>query len=440
MSNYFKKYKKSATALALVFAISYPTYLSASHVSFRGQDIIDENADSIDDISGKFALSMRPPAADPRRDDPTQFVPLDVSYDIGKQVAKNNLKAVKNSVIQSPLLTYPELYEDHQNSFKQKIRTAYNDTSLAQCDNFLDHVRNFSVKLFKVSQNDLSNSKTRNEWTYDDTLGGFFTFTLNNGQKVSILVKDLNVVLPLYSNHRHPDLRSMAPWVEPQDGIQLTADQRITGQFINRILSSEIPGNPLKQAIKYRLQNKTMSLENLTKHMRGEDLPLVVQIDHYAERRKVFDKRYIDASLLPTIQKFYNLEPYRTYEAFTTNKGSGYKHGMNMNDYWKLWLNDSRYGKYAQKYVLPKYELPLDLIQDKQTYDRQFIETLLLPTIQKFYNYNPYKTYGDFIKPNNGSGYKIDMDINKYWDSWLNSRYGEVAKKYPLQIYKPPLI
>lgn len=150
MFNCIQKYKKSATALALVFAVSYSGLLSASNIRYQGQDIIDENADSLDAISGKFALSVRG-NIDEHHGILIPSVSLDVPYDLGRQTAKNDLQSVKNSVIQSPLLTYPELYEDHQNSFKQKIVTAYNNTALAQCDNFLI-ARALSVKLFKVSQ------------------------------------------------------------------------------------------------------------------------------------------------------------------------------------------------------------------------------------------------------------------------------------------------
>lgn len=296
MSNYFTKYKKSATALALVFAVSYSASVSASNIHYQGQDIIDENADSLNALNGgRFVLSRGNNIGIDGVDDPNPHNSIEevVPYDLGINVARNDLQSVKNSVIQSPLLTYPELYEDHQNSFKQKIVTAYNNTPLRDCHNFLDHARDLSVKLFKVSQNQLSKSKNRNEWAEDDTLGGFFTFTLNNNQKVSILVKDLSIVLPLYSNHRHPDLNSMAPWVEPQDGLQLTADQRITSQFINRILSGEIPGDPLKRGIKFRLQNRTgLTLDELVNRFTGRNLPL--QIQGVEDRERSFLRGLID--------------------------------------------------------------------------------------------------------------------------------------------------
>lgn len=271
MSNYFQKYKKSATALVLVFAVSYPASLSATS-NLQSWDNINEEADSLDAVSGRFVVSRRN-VGGVGFDDPTQSIPEIVPYDLGRQAAKDDLQVVKNSVIRSDLLTYPDSYETHQGSFKQKIRTAYNNTALFECPNFLDRVQDFSVKLFKVSQNHLSKSKDRNEWAKDDTLGGYFTFTLNKDQKVSLLIPDLNVVLPLYMEHRRSHLDSLAPY-----GVDLTPDQRITGQFINRILSGEIPGDPLKRGIKFRLQNQTgLSLDELVNRFTGRNLPLQIQ-------------------------------------------------------------------------------------------------------------------------------------------------------------------
>ena len=432
MGLYFQKSLKRATALALIFAVSAP--VSASRITWSAMGSINEDDSFATIASRDITLSIRNGGIlHDIEDDLNQKRTETISYARGVDEALNDLQAVKRSVIASDLLSYPQSYGNHKEAFKGKIRGIYQNTPLSRCDD--NPLEEISVNLFKVSQKHLSQSKERLEWVPDDTLGAFFTFTNNKDQKVSILIKNLNAVLPLYMEHRRSHLDSLAPY-----GVDLTPDQRITGQFINRILSGEIPGDPLKRGIKFRLQNQTgLSLEELVNRFTGRNVPLQVQVDNYAEMRKAFDKIYIERSLLPILYKVYPADSYKTYDAFINYKGSGYKHGMNMNDYWQLWIN-SKYGEKAKKHVLPKYELPIDLIRDRQTYDRQFIENILLPTILEFYPYDPYKTYQDFIKPNNGSGYKVGMDLNKYWDSWLNSRYRAAVEKRPLRVYQPPQV
>ena len=428
----FKKKFKRATALALIFAVSLP--VSATQVTWTMKQHINENESFESIAAGSMNLSIRDFGF---LDNMEDGVPLQrtetIRYLPAVEVAKEDIQQVKRSVVASDLLSYPQSYDAHKEAFQNLLAHVYRNTQLGKCQG--NPLEEISVNLFKVSQKHLSKSKERLEWVPDETLGAFFTFTNNKDQKVSILIRDLNAVLPLYMEHRRSSLDSLAP-----DGVALTADQRITGQFINRILSGEIPGNPLKRGIKFRLQNLTgLTLEELVNRFTGRNVPLQVQVDNYAETRKAFDKIYIERSLLPILFAIYPADSYKTYDAFINYKGSGYKHGMNMNDYWQLWIN-SKYGEKAKKHVLPKYELPIDLIRDRQTYDRQFIENILLPTILEFYPYDPYKTYQDFIKPNNGSGYKVGMDLNKYWDSWLNSRYRAAVEKRPLRVYQPPQV
>ena len=421
MFNCIQKYKKSATALALVFAVSYSGSLSASNIRYQGQDIIDENADSLDAIRGKFALSMRLGGDVININAPS--IPLDVDYQDGINVARNDLQAVKNAVIQSPLLTYPELYEDHQNAFKQKIVTAYNNTVLAQCDNFLDRTRDLSVKLFKVSQNQLSRSKNRNEWALDETLGGVFTFTLNNNQKVSILVRDLGVVLPLYSNHRHPDPHSMAPWVEPQENVQLTPDQLITSQFINRIFMGEIPGNPLKRGIKFRLENRTgLTLDELVNRFTGRNVPL--QIVPRASNLAEFDRTFIERQLLPYLSSSVRGNPgYQNYQNFTTMPGTGYTVGMNLDDYRETWFSN-----YLVVYQgFPDYDPPSTLLT-RTDFDKKFIRRHLLPVIRDQYNWPSYQTYKAFSTMNS-SGYTADKNLEEYMERWRP--YPSVYNRFP---------
>ncbi|CAK9254201.1 unnamed protein product [Sphagnum jensenii] len=79
----------------------------------------------------------------------------------------------------------------------------------------------------------------------------------------------------------------MAPWVEPQDNVRLTPDQLVTSQFINRIFMGEIPGNPLKEGIKFRLQNRTgLTLDELVNRFTQRNLPL--QIHGVEDRERSF--------------------------------------------------------------------------------------------------------------------------------------------------------
>ena len=272
----FQKSIKRATALALIFAVSSP--VSATHVTWSSKGGINEDDSFATIASRDIRLSIR--------DDDFGFVEANpqrtetISYSRAVDAAQNDLQDVKRSVIASDLLTYPQSYENHKETFKGRIRGVYQNTPLSRCqDNPLEEI---SVNLFKVSQKHLSKSKERLEWVPDETLGAFFTFTNNKDEKVSILIKDLNAVLPLYMENRRSHLDSLAPY-----GVDLTPDQRITGQFINRILSGEIPGDPLKRGIKFRLQNQTgLTLDELVNRFTGRNLPL--QIHGVEDRERSF--------------------------------------------------------------------------------------------------------------------------------------------------------
>jgi hypothetical protein len=143
---------------------------------------------------------------------------------------------------------------------------AYSHTPLIRCSG--NPLNDISSNLFKVSQKRLSRSKERNEWSEDRNLQTFITFVQNKDGRVSALIKGLDVALPLYKNHRTSNLDSLTPY-----GASLTSDQKVTAQFMNRLLS-EYP-DAFRRGLGYRLQNKTMSLDNLWNFITGRNMVMV---------------------------------------------------------------------------------------------------------------------------------------------------------------------
>ena len=280
----FQKSLRRAIALALIFAVSSP--VSASLVTWTSKQNINEDESFEYIATGRMDLSITPIAGIGREDENQRPHTETIRYLPAVEAAKEDLQAVKRSVIASDLLTYPQSYENHQTSFQNLITQVYRHTQLSRCqDNPLEEI---SVKLFKVSQKHLGTSNERpGEWARDETLGGFFTFTFNKNRNVSILVNDLNVVLPLYSNHRYSDggENTLAPY-----GVNLTENQLITGQFINRVLNELSRNDPaaLKAGIKFRLrpENSAGSLETLFNRFTQRNLPL--QIHGVEDRERSF--------------------------------------------------------------------------------------------------------------------------------------------------------
>ena len=432
-----QKHFLKTTALALILSVTSLSPVSATKVTLQKHDWIGED-DSLIDIASKGATILKTEEMDgvlgavPTK---TQLVPYKEIAQVMEQDAQN----VKAQVIASNTLTYPGKFEDYEQAFLRAVQKVLNKAPLNQIpvDKYSDLAKNLPPQAFKALRSLMTKSKDRNEWALDNTLGGYFTIAQNKNGKLALIIRDLNVVLPLFEDQRLAEMNSWIP-----SGVVPSKLQQDTASLFSLILLNQ--PQKLKKGVQYRLQNQQEPLGDAWYYLENGrkkplELPLIVQIDAYAEKRKAFDKRYIEAYLLPILYDVYPADSYNTYEAFINYRGSGYKHGMNMYDYWQTWLN-SKYGEKAKKHVLPKYELPIDLIKDKQTYDRQFIEKILLPTILEFYPYDPYKSYRDFIKPNNGSGYKVGMDINKYWDSWLNSRYRAAVEKRPLKVYQPPQV
>ena len=79
--------------------------------------------------------------------------------------------------------------------------------------------------------------------------------------------------------------------------------------------------------------------------------------------------------------------------------------------------------------------LTYDPLLNKADFDRDYIETTLLPHIRKIVglSYTQYKDYQSFVPINSGAGYKAGMDLNKYWqEGWLSHPYwGKKAKEHP---------
>ena len=157
---------------------------------------------------------------------------------------------------------------------------------------------------------------------------------------------------------------------------------------------------------------------------RGITLPRY-ELPVYLMSKAQFDRHYIETKLLTVIYKMVPNPVYENYENFVKTPATKYTAGMDLNDYWQLWVKDSRFGPVIKQrgLTVPAYELPVTLMS-KEQFDRYYIETQLLPEIRKIENHPAYRTYETFITTPI-TGYGVGMDLNQYWQSkWALSREG----------------
>ena len=387
--------------------------------------------EDLNDLSAKI-IRVESIANDLRKgEDPKKFPPVVESFSLGRATksALDEAKWMESEVLNSPALVLPiDFYNHKKIKFSKKMRDSYPEF---KDEEYVQYLSAGLSKLFDNLQNHLGKQQTSNNWKKTKVEKVMVSFGRNTKGDY---LDPLKIGLPVYKDQRLAEKAAFTP-----RNMKLTKSQEDSLCFLVHVLvnkpeqlmnmvsyRSYHPEEPLADSQYFFTHGKSKALE----------LPKVVQIDNYAEKRKVFDKKYIEGSLLPILQLMTSHPAYKAYQDFISSSGTGYHHGMYMYDYWQLWV-DSKFKEATQKYTLPRYELPLDLIKDKSMYDRQFVELVLLPTIRNFCTYEPYKCYKSFITVD-GTGYKPGKDMPAYWQSWLNSRWGETAKKYqPLKTYKP---
>jgi hypothetical protein len=155
--------------------------------------------------------------------------------------------------------------------------------------------------------------------------------------------------------------------------------------------------------------------------------PEKYELPEHLLTKEEFDKNYIETVLLPEIRKIDTHPAYNNYESFVKTSWTGYTVGMDLNRYWQtVWASKTNA-------VPKKYELPIHLIT-KEEFDRNYIETVLLPEIRKIDTHPAYNNYESFVKTS-WTGYTVGMDLNEYWQTVWASKTEAKPKKYELPEY-----
>ena len=278
-----------------------------------------------------------------------------ISYLPGVMAAKEDYREVKDIVIGSEQFSYNNDLEGHQETFAQRINRAYEGSPLQDCRK--NQLQEMSLKLFKVSQNQLAGSHDRGEYFPDDqVVGGVFTFKYNNNRQVSLFIKNLEVVLPLYQAMRAGNFHNWNAYTPL--GKNLTAHQKNTVMFLNRLLS-EKPANRFKSGVLYRMQHPEESSENLWSKLFAQPLQNSVlalpAVQNVEDAQNKYGAFYTDYETISQVQRLINTAPmedvygYADYHGISREKVSfinQYKTLLTFEKY--MGLLNPFYGTYEQ--------------------------------------------------------------------------------------------
>jgi hypothetical protein len=449
---FYKTFKK-ATALALIFAVSYPASVSATRVTYSIKEHINEG-DSLTEIARRgMTLSIRGDAMfrEGNQASRTEVIP----YLAGAQAAEEDLKEVRNTVVGSPLLAYSASYKDHQTSFERIIRRIYKDTHLSQCNGDLgtgyrDQAEELSDKLFKAALNQLSQSYRENQWSEDKDLQTFITFIRNKDGKVCVFIKGLDIALPLYKNHRLSNLNSYTP-----SGSSLTSEEQKSAYLTNQLLM-KYP-DALRKGFKYLLKNKNTSEEDFFKFITGNN---IVQLSRNIGISSQ-DQTWLGQHILPYLYQSCVQEKDKYYNNignFLTSEGlshSKYKPGMNIADYLEYWSKRWGMPGHFEKTFPGIYQEGLEEKAKAKAKDFGISESdytalskHILPYLYKSCVHAKDKYYNNmwnFLTPEGlrHSGYKPGMnmaDYLTYWsDRWKEHKGDGHFEKTFSEVYKTGL-
>jgi hypothetical protein len=244
-----QKHFLKTTALALILSVTSLSPVSATKVTLQKHDWIGKD-DSLIDIASKGATVLQTRVARERDGgilSQTQLVP----YKEIAQVMEQDVQNVKAQVIASDTLTYPGKFEDYEQAFLRAVQKVLNKAPLNQIsvEEYSDLAKNLPPQAFKALRSLMTKSKDRNEWALDNTLGGYFTLAQNKNGKLALIIKDLNVVLPLFKDQR---LAEMDSWIP--SGVVPSKLQQDTASLFSLILLNQ--PHKLKKGVQYRLQNQ----------------------------------------------------------------------------------------------------------------------------------------------------------------------------------------
>ena len=216
----------------------------------------------------------------------------EIKYTLAVEKAFEDQIQFKKKVIDSATFEYVKSEEKHEEDFYTSVHQAYDAQKWAITLTKGNPLRTISSELFKASSNHLAKSEERGEWLPDNgDTKKVFTLIKNRKGQLSLLVQDLDLALPVYSEHRVMPREDNSYAYAPQ-GKVFTHNQYNALLFLNRLLA-EKPANRFKSGLLFLLQNPTEPFASLWDKLEGKhikQLPSPINYDEaYGKLKRTYD-------------------------------------------------------------------------------------------------------------------------------------------------------
>ena len=282
--------KNTPLKLALMITTSMLTFnTSAQDFTTVKQDDIGAE-ESLTSIAAKSIRVVPTILADDKKQNPANQ--REIKYTLAVEKAFEDQVQFKKKVIDSPTFEYVKSEGAHEEDFYTSLLDSYSKKSEALLSTKGNPLRAISSKIFKASSNHLAKSGERGEWLPDNgDTNKVFTLIKNRKGQLSLLVQDLELALPVYSEHRVMPREDNNYAYAPQ-GKVFTNRQYNALLFLNRLFA-EKPANRFKSGLLFLLQNPTEPFSSLWDKLEGKNikqLPSIINYDEaYGKLKRVYD-------------------------------------------------------------------------------------------------------------------------------------------------------
>ena len=282
--------KNKSFKLALILSTSLlVSGVCAQDYTTVQQDPIGEE-ESLAKIAGKSIRVVPEGFGDEFKGNPANQ--REIKYTLAVEKAFEDQIQFKKKVIDSSTFEYVKSEETHEEDFYTSVHQAYDAQKWAITLTQGNPLRNISSQLFKASSNHLAKSGERGEWLPDNgDTKKVFTLIKNRKGQLSLLVQDLELALPVYSEHRVMPREDNNYAYAPQ-GKVFTNRQYNALLFLNRLFA-EKPANRFKSGLLFLLQNPTEPFSSLWDKLEGKNikqLPSIINYDEaYGKLKRVYD-------------------------------------------------------------------------------------------------------------------------------------------------------
>ena len=282
--------KNKSFKLALILSTSLlVSGVCAQDYTTVQQDPIGEE-ESLAKIAGKSIRVVPEGFGDEFKGNPANQ--REIKYTLAVEKAFEDQIQFKKKVIDSSTFEYVKSEETHEEDFYTSVHQAYDAQKWAITLTQGNPLRNISSQLFKASSNHLAKSGERGEWLPDNgDTKKVFTLIKNRKGQLSLLVQDLELALPVYSEHRVMPREDNNYAYAPQ-GKVFTNKQYNALLFLNRLLA-EKPANRFKSGLLFLLQNPTEPFASLWDKLEGKNLKQLPSTINYDESYGLLKKVYI---------------------------------------------------------------------------------------------------------------------------------------------------